>query len=184
MDSVPLDSAGEPQNPSVPPTTRKCLRAVCQKEFAVRGPKLYCSRVCQKRAGERRRFKRNPQLEKAARHRHHLRYRAAHPEWAAACDRRAAQAQTNKRRGLTKEEFEARILGQGNRCPIGNHIFGPGRGRGYNNPCRDHNHTTEEWRAVICQRHNLALGLLRDDPAEAEAVAAYLKTYKPVTLFS
>jgi Recombination endonuclease VII len=101
-------------------------------------------------------------------------WRASHPE----ARKRHADTQDDKRRRITRAEFEARILRQNNRCPIGDHEFGSGRGIGQDNPCRDHCHETGYNRSILCNRHNLALGMLRDSLPEVQAVFDYLVVWK------
>lgn len=40
--------------------------------------------------------------------------------------------------------------------------------------CRDHCHSTGQWRGVLCQKHNIALGLFNDDPELLEKAILYL----------
>ena len=70
------------------------------------------------------------------------------------------------------------MLEQGNRCPIGNHLFGSGRGPGGDNPVQDHNHSLNYNRGILCARHTLALGGFDDSPEELDAAATYLKKWK------
>jgi hypothetical protein len=42
----------------------------------------------------------------------------------------------------------------------------------------DHNHKTGKRRGLLCNAHNLMLGLVDDDPAILEAAAAYLRKYE------
>jgi Recombination endonuclease VII len=81
--------------------------------------------------------------------------------------------------GVTLEEFEAQIAVQNNRCPIGNHPFGE-RGKKNDSPCQDHNHETGENRAVLCRRHNIAIGYFNESVAELESAISYLKGYSKV----
>ena len=79
--------------------------------------------------------------------------------------------------GVTEEAFEARIVAQNGLCPIGNHPFGP-RGKGKTSPCQDHDHETDENRAILCREHNVGLGQFHDSVVELEFAISYLKTYK------
>ena len=90
--------------------------------------------------------------------------------------KKAAKMLTEKRRGMTAEEFEARILSQGNRCPIGNHEC-VGRGLGRQAPARDHCHITGKNRAILCSEHNRALGMFHDSPEELQAALDYLREW-------
>ena len=177
MKTLLIVSASKIENPNGWGSQRKCAREKCPNTFDMRGPKLYCSEKCSRNEQSRRRFRRNPELSRAADKRKKDRYRVAHPEWAAACDRRAAKRQTAKRRAISEPEFEAQILAQGNRCPIGDHEF-VGRGNGRLSPARDHCHVTDKWRAILCGEHNRALGGFHDSPEELQAAIAYVLEWR------
>lgn len=137
MKALPIGATPNIQETGVPAGMRKCARSKCLATFVEQGRKKYCSRFCYHKAVEVRRI---------------TRYRKRHPEYS----RRQAALQLQRRTGISKEEFEARIATQGNRCPIGNHEFSASRGRGLNNPVRDHCHATGKNRAIICGSHNRA----------------------------
>jgi hypothetical protein len=181
MEQLLIETTSKTQKPDVPAGQRKCASPRCSIIFPERGSrtftKLYCSDRCSRQEQRRRRLKRNPELLLAADRRKVLRYRAAHPEWAAERDRRAAKRQTAKRRAISEEDFEAQILAQGNRCPIGNHLFSSARGIGAKNPARDHCHVTDKWRGILCSEHNRALGMFHDSPEELQAALAYIREW-------
>ena len=81
--------------------------------------------------------------------------------------------------GVTVAEFEAQIVVQDNRCPIGNHPFGS-RGKKKDSPCQDHNHESGENRAILCREHNIGLGCFHDSIEELESAISYLRRYKPL----
>jgi hypothetical protein len=81
--------------------------------------------------------------------------------------------------GVTLEEFEAQIVAQNNRCPIGNHPFGT-RGKGKTSPCQDHDHETGENRLILCREHNVGLGQFHDSIPELQAAISYLQQYQKV----
>jgi len=81
--------------------------------------------------------------------------------------------------GVTLVEFEAQIVRQGGRCPIGNHPFGP-RGKQGDSPCQDHNHENGKNRAILCRNHNVALGLFNDSIADMETAILYVRQYQKV----
>jgi len=78
--------------------------------------------------------------------------------------------------GITAAEFDARVAAQNNRCPIGNHMFGPVGQRG-DSPVLDHNHKTGKHRGIICRVHNGALGGFHDSIAELQDAQMYIKKY-------
>jgi Recombination endonuclease VII len=93
-------------------------------------------------------------------------------------DRDGRNANYRQTHGITAAEFDARVAAQNNKCPIGNHEFGPiGRLLG-TSPALDHDHMTGKHRGILCRTHNLALGGFHDSVEELEAAAAYLKRHQ------
>lgn len=78
--------------------------------------------------------------------------------------------------GITADEFDAMIVAQDNRCPVGNHLFGP-LGRHGNSPALDHCHTTGKIRMVLCRNHNAALGMFNDSVEELQSAIEYLMRF-------
>jgi len=76
--------------------------------------------------------------------------------------------------GISLEDLEARIAAQHGLCPIGLHPFGIIGSHKDDSPCVDHDHATGEYRAILCQRHNLALGQFHDSSVELQAALEYL----------
>lgn len=77
---------------------------------------------------------------------------------------------------LPREEFEAMLVAQGGQCAICRQpetkLSAKGRVRRLS---IDHDHATGRVRGLLCSMCNTALGNLRDDPALADAAAAYLR---------
>lgn len=75
--------------------------------------------------------------------------------------------------GITQEQREAMEKEQGGLCAsCGN----PPRGRGHTAKLFvDHCHTTGRVRGLLCHPCNVALGLLRDDPARIRALLAFVE---------
>jgi hypothetical protein len=146
-----------------------CARATCQRWFTVRRGKRFCSQACKHASRV---------LRTGSAQRRNRRYRALHPEMAGKIDVGSARAQTAKRRDMSEADFEAQILAQGNRCPIGDHEFSSARGHGAQCPARDHCHLTGKWRAILCSEHNRALGMFHDSPEELQAALAYLQEWR------
>jgi hypothetical protein len=73
--------------------------------------------------------------------------------------------------GITRAEFNALVEAQGGKCAIcrGDRI-GPGLVLH-----TDHCHETGRVRGLLCSRCNTAVGLLKNDPALADALAVYLR---------
>lgn len=69
---------------------------------------------------------------------------------------------------LPLDAYSALLHAQGGVCAI---CKQPPEGKRL---ARDHNHTTGQFRGLLCTRCNVALGLLGDDPSRAEGAARYL----------
>jgi len=75
--------------------------------------------------------------------------------------------------GLSKDEFNAMVEATNGLCQIC-----------HNPPSRrslsvDHDHATGKVRGLLCERCNLAIGNMLDDPARLRAAAAYLESTLP-----
>jgi hypothetical protein len=87
-----------------------------------------------------------------------------------ACNRRSAnEAYWKRRHGLTRADVAALRAEQGDSCaicgaPEPEHL--------------DHDHLTGRIRALLCQRCNQGLGLLRDDPSVLRAAADYVEEHR------
>jgi hypothetical protein len=83
------------------------------------------------------------------------------------------------RHGWTPEMYAASFIEQGGRCMLCRKTQ-PARKTGNGRTdvlCADHNHTTGEPRALLCDTCNTALGLLKDSPALCRAAAEYLEAW-------
>jgi hypothetical protein len=77
----------------------------------------------------------------------------------------------SKCHGLSKDQVAVRLAEQGGACGIcGDHDVRHWHG--------DHDHATGNFRAVLCNRCNLGLGLFRDDAARCRQAADYLDRHK------
>ena len=87
-----------------------------------------------------------------------------------ACNRRSSsEAYWKRRYGLTRADVAVLRVEQGDTCaicgaPAPEHL--------------DHDHVTGRIRALLCQRCNQGLGLLRDDPAVLRAAADYVEEHR------
>lgn len=79
--------------------------------------------------------------------------------------------------GLTLEDYYAAVEAQGGACAICAEIP-PLSKHGMSSLRPDHCHATGKPRGLLCNRCNLALGHLRDDPARARAAALYLEQWE------
>jgi hypothetical protein len=81
-----------------------------------------------------------------------------------------------KRRGLTPEEYDAKLAAQGGRCAICG-TDKPARGGGnYSFPV-DHCHTTGKTRGLLCHHCNVTLGRFADDPVAIQEWAERARSY-------
>lgn len=78
-----------------------------------------------------------------------------------------------RRYGLTQALYNQMVLDRGGRCDLCQDIPTPSKGRRYALYV-DHDHVSGRVRGLLCQRCNLALGLLRDRPEVAARVGKYL----------
>jgi hypothetical protein len=70
---------------------------------------------------------------------------------------------------ITQQEVENILKHQNNKCAIcGTDNWG------YNGPAIDHNHITGKVRGFLCNKCNLALGLIKDSQEVAISMATYL----------
>lgn len=105
-------------------------------------------------------------------------------------ERRGGQTRTGKnaelrrRYGLSIEQYEAMVQRQGGVCAICLQPPKPqpmnsrqGR-RQYAVLCVDHDHATNQIRALLCNTCNRVLGMLGDNPALLRAAAEYLEAHR------
>lgn len=74
--------------------------------------------------------------------------------------------------GMTEEDFDRRLINQGNSCEI---CGGGPKGNRWGRFCVDHDHNTGKVRGIICGTCNLGLGRFQDDPQLLRAAAGYLE---------
>jgi hypothetical protein len=77
-----------------------------------------------------------------------------------------------KRYGITRKQFDQKIIEQNGRCEICNIIFNPNK-----NPCVDHNHVTLAVRGLLCSPCNTALGSFKDSIEIMQSAQEYIKKY-------
>ena len=93
-------------------------------------------------------------------------------EWLEADPSRKAKARVRRRQallyryGLTEEDYDSIVASQDGKCPICL------RKLSFTNV--DHDHATTLVRGILCRNCNVALGLLKDNPAIAFRAAFYL----------
>jgi hypothetical protein len=108
--------------------------------------------------------------EKARRH------YAAHPEHRERRRLSNQRAQFKRKYGITVEQFGEMKRAQGNLCAICEE--GPGHGR--KDLCVDHRHDeSQAVRGLLCNRCNVAIGLLGDDIGLLRRAVNYLEKYEP-----
>jgi len=77
--------------------------------------------------------------------------------------------------GMSLEDYERMLVQQGGRCAICGSLESHGKTQHF---VVDHDHTTGEIRALLCNRCNPAIGMMGDDPDRLEAAARYLRAFK------
>ena len=73
--------------------------------------------------------------------------------------------------GVTKEQYEAKWKEQGECCAICKTTEAGGRGAFH----VDHNHETDEFRGILCNRCNVGIGYLGDSPDRLKSALTYLE---------
>ena len=80
--------------------------------------------------------------------------------------------------GVSFADFLQQVEIQKDRCPIGNHLFGPRRKGQIDAPVFDHDHETGNPREILCRAHNIGLGYFHDSIEELESAITYLKKHQ------
>jgi len=78
----------------------------------------------------------------------------------------------NSAYGLSTTELDNLLLAQNNRCAICNEPLDLQNSK---NVHIDHDHKTGKIRGILCQKCNLAIGLLRDNPEYTKRATEYLE---------
>ena len=81
--------------------------------------------------------------------------------------------QLRRKYGLTTADFDALLVGQGNKCACCGATDWGGRG-----PFVDHCHATGKVRGILCMMCNIGAGAMVDNPKRAEQMVTYLKKHK------
>lgn len=91
---------------------------------------------------------------------------------------RATNRRTTLKRwhGITEEQYDALLAAQDGVCAICGGV--ETNRNGFLNV--DHCHDSKVIRGLLCEPCNLAIGIMRDDPARLRAAAAYLEQDHPV----
>lgn len=71
---------------------------------------------------------------------------------------------------VSPADFDALVSAQKGECPGCRRRLEPGKGSHL-----DHRHSDNTIRGVLCQRCNMAIGLLHDDPKTFDRLSAYLR---------
>ena len=74
--------------------------------------------------------------------------------------------------GISREEYDQKILDQNNACEICKLPFVP-----HKNPCVDHNHTTLAVRGLLCTHCNSGLGHFKESIDIMKSAQEYIKKY-------
>lgn len=103
---------------------------------------------------------------------HHKVYnwREKYPEKAKELGKRQAFKRKLKQYGLSPDEFQAMIDKQEGKCAVCGNIPPDGL-------VIDHNHTTHKVRELLCNVHNVAVGMIQENPDIARKIISYLEKH-------
>ena len=105
-------------------------------------------------------------------------YHAKHRERLRPIKNKASKTRVFKEYGITREDALNMLTSQGNKCDICLEPFEL-------NECRrtwnvDHNHATNEIRALLCTRCNLVLGRVCENVTLLESMISYIKKFNKI----
>ena len=152
------------------PATRKC--SGCGESYPATQEHFYpsklgafglqsCCKACSRSKGAAWK-KANPE-----------RVRDAGTAWEKANRHRRRDSFLRRTHGISVDEYERRLMAQGNKCAI---CGTPAKSGERISLDVDHDHETGAVRGLLCNSCNQGLGYLRDDPARLRAAATYLET--------
>jgi hypothetical protein len=98
------------------------------------------------------------------------------PERAQAKERR----RTLRAYGITESDWDEMLVRQGGKCAVCRTTKPGGRGESWH---IDHDHVTGQVRGLLCQRCNLGIGMLGDDPDLMRAALRYVERHRQMQLF-
>ena len=134
-----------------------------------------CDRTAAKEYARARRLS-DPEWERAKNRRTYAKHRVARIErqrqWAKNNPNKArnqAPKHLRRRYGLSIEAYNQAHAAQGGACLV------CGSPEGRRRLSVDHDHLTGAFRGLLCQRCNMAIGLLRDEPRILRSAAEYLE---------
>jgi hypothetical protein len=77
--------------------------------------------------------------------------------------------------GISLEQYQSMLVGQDYRCAICGSKDSFGKSPHF---VVDHDHSTGKIRSLLCNKCNVGIGMLGDDPKRLEDAAAYLRKHK------
>ena len=159
------------------PHTDMVRRAAWLKEYREKNRDRFRARD---RLAEQKRRDEHPEEERARQRRyraanidHYREYNARwHRENRANNPHKVRSMHLKSLYGLTQEQYEQMLAGQGGHCAICSRTPAQEK-KGVLHV--DHDHVTDRVRGLLCSNHNTALGLCHDKPEDLRALAAYLE---------
>jgi hypothetical protein len=145
--------------------TIHCANSNCDETFLVRDTaarRTYCSRRCK----SAHRYHKVPADKEKKLSAYKARF-LANPHW-----KRDQRRYTSY--GITRDDFEMRLVHQRGACAICG-TWNPG-GKGWWHI--DHCHDSDRVRGLLCTHCNVGIGMLKDDPAVVASACAYLEKWK------
>jgi hypothetical protein len=87
---------------------------------------------------------------------------------------------TLRRYGITEQVWDHMLARQGGKCAVCRTDTPGGRGETWH---IDHDHVTGQVRGLLCQRCNLAIGMLGDSPDLMRTALRYVESHRQMELF-
>lgn len=141
-------------------------RQPCRECAKKRGKRVYTPQQLAARATLQRGYLKDPIYYKQ----HHEMSKAAEKKNRHKHVRRALNGKLRLRYNITVEQYEQMLITQNGVCAICRRQELNGKRLSV-----DHDHGTKIVRGLLCQFHNMGLGLFQDDPALLRAAADYLE---------
>lgn len=112
----------------------------------------------------------HPEWAKEMNAKHWPTWRKRYPEKAKVLAQKQAFSRKLRKYGLTPETFQVMIQDQDGKCAICGVVPPDGL-------VIDHNHVTNKVRELLCTQHNVAVGMIQENPDTARKIISYLEKH-------